>query len=511
MNLLKALARTSSMTMLSRVLGLVRESMNAGVFGANMAMDAFVVAFMLPNMFRRIFAEGAFSQAFVPILAEYRQQRGEEATQSFVAHITGLLTLALLVFTVISVLAAPLFIHLAASGFRQQPDKFQLAVDLTRITFPYIMLISLSSLAGSILNTWNRFAVPAFTPTLLNISMIGCGLFLAPYFAQPIFALAIAVVIGGVAQLAFQLPYLAQIGMLLRPRLDWGDAGVWRVLRHMVPALFGVSVAQISLLLNRTFASHLPDGSMSWMNYADRLMELPTGVLGVALGTILLPGLSRLRSQENAAEYSAMLDWGLRLCWLLALPATVALAIISEPIIATLFGHGAFTPHDVTMTSRSLVAYAVGLMALISIKILAPAYYARQDFKTPVLVGIGTLVVTQGLNYLLIGPLAHVGLALAISLGAILNALILLIGLRQRGVYIPRPGWAWFLSKLVLASGSMGLLLWFLLPLLGNWHTSASIIKIAHLSILVIAGGTAYFVLLWILGFRPRDFSRRAS
>lgn len=510
MNLLKALARTSSMTMLSRLLGLVRESMNARQFGANMAMDAFVVAFMLPNMFRRIFAEGAFSQAFVPILAEYKQRQGEVATREFIADVTGLLSLILLVFTVLGVLAAPAIVYLSASGWENQPEKFALTVELTRITFPYIMLISLSSLVGSILNTWNRFSVPAFTPTLLNISMIGFGIFLSPYLDRPIFALAIAVAAGGVLQLGFQLPYLAQTGMLVWPKLSFQDAGVWRVMRQMVPALFGVSVAQISLLLNRTFASHLVDGSMSWMNYADRLMELPTGVLGVALGTILLPGLSKLRADGASAEYSATLDWGLRLCWMLALPATLALAIIGEPIIATLFERGKFDMLATQMTYRALIAYSLGLMGLISLKILAPAYYSRQDIKTPVVVGIVTLVITQLLNLLFIRSLQHAGLALAISIGALFNAAVLFYGLRRQAIYTPQPGWGRFMLKLLVSVLAMSAVLFGLLGMLGGWHGVSNLEKIVKLSVLVVSGAGSYFVSLYLLGFRPRDFSRRA-
>lgn len=496
--------------MLSRVLGLARESMNAHQFGASAAMDAFVVAFMLPNMFRRIFAEGAFSQAFVPLLAEYKAALGDAAAREFVAKVAGWLTLALLLLTAVGVLAAPWVIHLAASGFAKTPGKFALAVELTRITFPYLLLISLSSLVGSILNTWNRFTVPAFTPALLNVAMIAGGLFLSPYFAEPITALAISVVIGGVLQLGFQLPFLYRIGMLVRPRWPRPDPAVRRVMVLMGPALFGVSVAQISLLMNRNFASWLPDGSMSWMNYADRLMELPTGVLGVALGTILLPSLAKLKSAGRDEDYSAMLDWGLRLCWLLALPATVALAVIGEPLIATLFERGAFRALDTNMTVRSLTAYAVGLMALISIKVLAPAYYAKQDIKTPVKIGIVTLILTQCLNLLLIGPLAHAGLALAISLGACFNAGWLYWGLRRQGVYRPQAGWWHFLLKLMLAVGAMAVVLTVLANTLGPWHASTTLSKVGRLAVLVGVGALTYFAVLGLLGFRPRDFRRRA-
>jgi putative peptidoglycan lipid II flippase len=511
MNLLKALARTSSMTMISRVLGLVRETMNARFYGAGPAYDAFMVAFRLPNMFRRIFAEGAFSQAFVPILAEYKAQRGEDAAREFLADVAGWLTMALLVFTIVGVLAAPATVYLLASGFDTTGERFSLAVALTRITFPYILLISLASLAGSVLNTWNRFSIPAFTPALLNVSMILCGYFLSPYFHQPIFALAISVALGGVLQLGFQLPYLRQIGMLPRPRLRLGAEGVWRVLRLMGPAMFGVSVSQISLLLNTNFASRLPAGSISWMSYSDRLMELPTGVLGVALGTILLPSLSKLRAAGDQQAYAATLDWGLRLCWLLALPASVALGTIAEPIVATLLRNGNFGAHDVLMTERALIGYAVGLMGLIVIKILAPAYYARQDIKTPVKIAIVSLITTQALNFVLIGPLAHAGLALAISLGACVNATLLFIGLYRSGVYQPAPGWAGFALRLLVAVTVMAGVLLLLAPLLGDWGKGAMLLRAAKLGLLVTAGASTYFGSLYALGFRPRDFNRHAA
>jgi putative peptidoglycan lipid II flippase len=509
MNLLKSLARTSSMTMLSRVLGLGREVMNSHVFGANAAMDAFVVAFRLPNMFRRIFAEGAFSQAFVPLLAEYKTQQGEEKARQFISDVSGFLTIVLLFFTIAGVVAAPWVVYLFASGFENTPGKMDLAVSLTRITFPYILLISLSSMAGSILNTWNRFAIPAFTPALLNISMILCGYFGAPYFEEPIYALAISVALGGILQLGFQLPYLAQIKMLTLPSLHWHDSGVRRVIFLMLPAIFGVSVQQISLLLNTLFASWLPDGSLSWMNYADRLMELPAGVLGVALGTILLPSLSKLRSAENHQGYSAMLDWGLRLCLLLALPATVALAIMAEPIVATLFMSGKFLSFDVVMTARSLVAYSVGLNAIIVIKILAPAYYARQDVVTPVKIGVITLIITQLLNIILIGPLAHAGLALALSIGACVNAALLFSGLYRTGIYQPSVGWLIFLAKLAVAVCVMAGVLWLSCHYMGNFLLMNKLESIAKLSLMVTLGGAVYFIALLLMGFRLQDFSRQ--
>ncbi|MFC4159457.1 murein biosynthesis integral membrane protein MurJ [Chitinimonas lacunae] len=516
MNLLKTLARTSSMTMLSRVLGLVRETLNSHLFGAGAAMDAFNVAFRLPNLLRRIFAEGAFSQAFVPILAQYKTQRGDDAARELIAHVAGLLTLVLALVTLLGVVGAPLIVLLSAQGFSSQPEKFALTVELTRWTFPYILLISLSSLAGSILNTWNRYSVPAFTPALLNIAFIGCALALAPHLDQPIFALAIGLLLGGVAQLLFQLPYLRQIRMLPLPRLNLRDPGVWQVLKQMGPAIFGVSVSQISILINTNFASHLPTGSLSWMAYADRLMELPTGVLGVALGTILLPSLAKLRSQGAEDDYSALLDWGLRLCWLLALPATVALAVIAEPLVSTLYQSGHFRLFDSQMTQRALLGYAVGLMGLIVIKVLAPAYYARQNMRTPVLIGIATLIVTQALNLLFVfGPLRlpgweHAGLSLAISLGACFNAALLYVGLRRSGVYRPQPGWVGFAGRLLVAVTVMIVVLLLAQHGLGDWQTDR-LVRVGKLALLVTLGAAAYFGALGLLGFRPADFRRRAA
>ncbi|RZI82448.1 MAG: murein biosynthesis integral membrane protein MurJ, partial [Pseudomonas sp.] len=332
MNLLKSLAAVSSITMISRVLGFVRDTILARVFGAGAATDAFFIAFKLPNLLRRIFAEGAFSQAFVPILAEYKTQQGEEATRTFIAYVSGLLTLVLAVVTALGIFAAPWIVWVTAPGFAADAERFALTTDLLRVTFPYILLISLSSLAGAILNTWNRFAVPAFTPTLLNVAMIAFALLLTPYFDQPIMALAWGVLAGGLAQLLYQLPALKKIGMLVLPRLNLRDSGVWRVLKQMLPAILGVSVSQISLIINTIFASFLVAGSVSWMYYADRLMELPSGVLGVALGTILLPTLAKTYANRDRHEYSRILDWGLRLCFLLVLPCTLALAILAEPL-----------------------------------------------------------------------------------------------------------------------------------------------------------------------------------
>ncbi|WP_278438968.1 murein biosynthesis integral membrane protein MurJ [Pseudomonas oryzihabitans] len=510
MNLLKSLAAVSSMTMLSRVLGFVRDTIVARTFGAGMATDAFFVAFKLPNLLRRIFAEGAFSQAFVPILAEYKAQQGEEATRTFLAYVSGLLTLVLAVVTVLGMLAAPLVIWITAPGFADTPEKFALTSSLLRVTFPYILLISLASLAGAVLNTWNRFSVPAFVPTLLNVSMIIFALFLTPYFDPPIMAMAWATLVGGLAQFLYQLPHLKRIGMLVLPRLNLRDSGVWRVMRQMGPAILGVSVSQISLIINTIFASFLAAGSVSWMYYADRLMELPSGVLGVALGTILLPALSRTYAKADRQEYSRLLDWGLRLCFLLVLPCSAALALLSEPLTVSLFQYGRFDAHDALMTQRALVAYAVGLLGIILVKVLAPGFYAQQNIKTPVKIALFTLAVTQVLNLILIGPLQHVGLALAIGLAACLNAGLLFWQLRRHNLFIPQAGWTGFLLRLLIAVAVMTAVLVGLMQLLPSWSEGLMWQRLLRLGGLVAAGVLAYFASLFLLGFRVRDFNRRA-
>ncbi len=511
MSLLKTLATVSSLTFISRVLGFLRDLVIARAFGAGVATDAFFVAFKLPNLLRRLFAEGAFSQAFVPILAEYKNRRGEADTRLLVDHIAGLLALALFVVTLIGVAAAPLIVYVTAPGFAAVPEKFALTIDLLRITFPYIFFISLVSLAGGILNTYSRFSVPALTPALLNLSFIGFALWLAPYFDPPVKALAWAVFCGGALQLAFQVPFLLRLKLLPRFKLNFKDAGVWRVVKQMGPAVFGVSIGQVSLLINIIFASFLVSGSVSWLYYADRLMEFPTGLLGVALGTILLPSLAKHYADQSAGEYSKLLDWGLRLTLMLALPAAVALAILAVPLITTLFHYGEFSAHDVLMTRNALVAYSIGLLGLIMVKVLAPGFYARQNIKTPVKIALVVLVATQAMNFAFIGPFQHAGLALAIGLGACLNAGMLYYKLRQYNIYAPQPGWSVFALKITLAVVAMSVCLWFTAGDTVLWLAAGPSAKVVRLVAVVMLGTTAYFGALWLFGFRPRDFVRRAA
>lgn len=513
MNLLKALATISSLTLVSRILAFVRDVLIARIFGAGMATDAFFVAFKLPNLLRRLFAEGAFSQAFVPILGEYKNRRGPEETKLLVDHIVTLLAIILFFVTLIGIIAAPVLVYLSAPGFIKTPDKFELTVQLLRITSPYIFFISLVAVAAGILNTYNKFWVPAFAPVLLNVCFIAAALWLAPYCDPPILALGWAVFIAGIVQLAFQIPFLKKIGMLPRWRLNLRDAGVWRVIKQMGPAVFGVSIAQISLIINTIFASFLAAGSVSWLYYADRLMEFPSGLLGVALGTILLPSLSKHYADANPVEYSRLLDWGLRLTCMLSLPAALALGMIAVPLVSTFFQHGEFDAHDVLMTREALVGYSIGLIGIIMVKILAPGFYARQDIKTPVKIALVTLIATQAMNALFVFGLdmAHAGLALSIGLAACMNSVILFYFLRKRGIYQPAPGWGWFFAKICIALLALGLVLWFGMGSEQQWLAARGWSRVVHLAWLVVLGVVVYFAVLAALGFRIKDFSRRGA
>ena len=509
MNMLRAMSTVSGMTLLSRITGLARESLKAAAFGAGMQMDAFEAAFRLPNILRRLFAEGAFSQAFVPIFAEYRRQRGEAETKALVGRVGTLLAIALLAVSAIGVLAAPWLVYALASGFVKTPGKVELTAELIRIVFPYIFFVSLVSLAGGVLNVYRRFAIPAFTPVLLNLSIIGAALFLAPYCEPPIAALAWGVLIGGVAQLALQVRPLLRIAMLPRPRFDWRDDGVRRVLSAMGPAMLGVSAAQISILINTQLAAALGDGRISWITYADRLMEFPGALLGVALGTVLLPSLAKHHADSNPQQYSALLDWGLRLAFLLALPAAVALWVLAIPLIATLYKYGQFTAHDVLQTRAALLGYSVGLLGLIIVKILAPGFYARQIMRTPVMIAFVTVLVAQTLALILMYRIGHAGLTLSTSIGACLNAGLLFWFLKKRGIYAPGAGWLLFVSKLAIALFVLAVLLLWIAGPASLWLEATLWAKVARLAWVCGAGAAIYFGALWLLGFRFADFNRR--
>jgi putative peptidoglycan lipid II flippase len=510
MSLLRAAASVSGMTLLSRITGLAREILLASFFGAGVAFDAFVVAFRIPNLLRRLFAEGAFSQAFVPVLGEYRARHGDEATRALAGKVLAALAVGLFVVTAIGVVAAPAVVYLSASGFAADADKFALTTTMVRICFPYILFISLVSFGAGVLNTYGAFKAPAFTPVLLNLCFIGFALLVAPRMDRPVLALAWAVFFGGLAQLVFQVPFLARIGMLPRPAWDPRDAGVRRILRLMAPAALGVSVAQVSLLINTQIASWLGNGPVSWIYYADRLMEFPSALLGVALGTVLLPSLVKHHSADDPVAYSKLLDWGLRLTLVLALPAAVALGMLAVPLVATLFWHGEFSRMDVLMTRNALIGYAVGLLGIILVKVLAPGFYARQNIRTPVKVAVVTLVVTQALNAVLVPFLRHAGLTLAISLGACFNAGWLWWLMHRSGGYRAEPGWGAFLIKLAVALYMMGGALWYSMGTESSWFELAAAPRAAKLALVIVAGAAAYFASLAVMGFRLRHFSRQA-
>jgi putative peptidoglycan lipid II flippase len=502
------------MTMVSRITGLLRDTLFARAFGASPYTDAFYIAFRLPNLLRRLFGEGAFSQAFVPILAEYKTQKGEAATHSLVDHVANTLVWATVLVSILGIIGAPLILMGIASGL--DGDGFDKGVVMTRLMFPYIACMSFVVLAGAVLNTWREFRIPAFTPVLWNLSSIFFSLFLVKYFEVPIYSMAVAVMVGGVLQVGIQVPALKRIGML--PRLSFNplaglrDPGVRRILKKMGPAVFAVSAAQISLLINTNIASNLGGGAVSVLQYADRLMEFPTGMLGVALGTILLPSLSKANSDGDTAEYSALLDWGLRLTLLLALPAAVGLAALSEPLIAALFNYGEFNAANVAAATAPLMAYAAGLLGIIMVKILAPAFYARQDIRTPVLIAIGVLIATQLMNLVFVPLLGVAGLALSIGMGACINAVFLYAGLRKRRIYTPHAGWLGFFLKVVLAVTLMGAAAWFSQAQL-DWAALRAhpVLRIGALLLIIGLSAVVYFAVLFALGFRPRDFTRRAK
>jgi len=501
-------ATVGAMTVVSRVLGLVRDVVIARTFGAAPAADAFFVAFRVPNLFRRWFGEGAFSQAFVPVLSEYRERYQRSEVEALVAAVSGTLAACLLAFTLTGIALAPVLVTVFSPGFVDDPDQFARTVDLLRLTFPYLAMVSMVALSAGVLNTYGRFAVPAFTPVFLNVGLIASALALAPRLAEPVYALAWGVLAGGLAQLAFQLPALARIGMLLWPRLSFTHPGVRRIGTLMAPAVFGASVAQINILIDTALASLLAAGSISFLYYADRMMEFPLGVFSIALGTVVLPSLSRAFQRADDGGYAATLDWALRLVAIVTLPAAVGLAVLATPILSTLFEYGAMTPADVDAAAGALAAYGIGLVALSVVKVLAPAYFARQDTRTPVRVGLVAVVVNVVLNLMLIGPFAHVGLALATSLAAVVNASLLFRGLVVAGRFRPQPGWARLLVSVGVALVLMTALLWFLTPSHARFSAWGIGGRAAHLTGLVGAGAVTYFGVLAASGIRLRELAR---
>ena len=509
--LLKSTATVGGFTFISRILGFARDMVFANLFGAGAATDAFFVAFKIPNFLRRLFAEGAFSQAFVPVLSEYKTHRSQAEVRLLVANTSGTLGVILLLLTLLAMVGATPLVTVFAPGFRGDEAKFALTAEMLRITFPYLLLISLTALSGGILNSYGRFAIPAVTPVWLNLALIGAAFFLAPLFEPSVVGLAWGVLIAGVLQLLFQFPSLRRLGLLPRPRWGWHDEGVRRILKLMLPAIFGSSVAQINLLLDTIIASFLVSGSVSWLYYSDRLVEFPLGIFGIALATVILPNLSQRHAEADPQAFSRTLDWGLRWVFLIGTPAAVGLILLAAPMLATLFHYGAFGAQDVTMAALSLMAYGVGLLGFMLVKVLAPGFYARQDTRTPVRFGVYSMVANMGMNLLFVVPMAltgiegpHAGLALATSLAAFLNAALLFGQLRRSGVFVAQAGWGWFFLRLLFANAAMALPLWWLRGPLEQWLSWGASARAFYLGELVLLGIGLYLAALWLVGVRPR-------
>lgn len=501
-SLLRSTSTVSLMTFFSRIMGFARDMLIAQMFGASAGMDAFFVAFRIPNFMRRLFAEGAFSQAFVPVLAEYQKTRSSTEVHAFLSRIAGSLGSVLMLITLVGVLAAPVIIFVFAPGFTADSLRFGLATEMLRWTFPYLMLISLTAMAGAVLNTYGYFAVPAVTPVLLNISMIAAALYLSSYFATPPMALAVGVLVAGGVQFLFQLPFLHHRNLLVRPRFVWSDPGVKRVLKLMVPALFGVSVAQVNLMIDTIFASFLPVGSVTWLFYTDRLTDFPLGVFGVAIATVILPHLSRHHATQQNKYFSQSVDWGLRLLLLLGVPAVVGLTCFSMPLIASCFSYGKFSSIDLVQTQKSLITLSIGVPAFMMVKVLASAFYAQQDIKTPVKVGVIAMVLNTLLCAALIGHLAHAGLTLASALAGFANAGILLSLLIRRDMYQPSSGWGRFLLQMLIANAVMAAYLIMVKGDMSFWLEKALVMRLGLLLLHVMVAMGIYVLTLYCLGVR---------
>jgi putative peptidoglycan lipid II flippase len=502
--LLKSTAIVGGMTLTSRILGFIRDMVAAHFFGASLGYDAFIVAAKIPNFLRRLFAEGAFSQAFVPVLSEYRAKNSPQEVQQFVNRVSGCLSLSLVVVTLIGILIAPLLVFVFAPGFAtaEEGARLMLASRMLQMTFPYLFFISLTAFAGGILNCYGRFAVPAFTPIFLNVTMIGSTIWFSSLFSEPVMALALGILLGGIVQLLFQMPFLRKIHLLPRPQFYWQDPGVKRILILMTPALLGVSVNQLNLMLSSVFASFLPVGSVSWLYYAERLMEFPLGGFGVALATVVLPRLSQHHAQAQQGEFSATLDWGIRWVMLMGMPAALGLALLAGPLLSTLFQSGQFTERDVICSQSSLVAYALGIMGFMFVKILGSAYYAKQNIKTPVRIALVTVIVNAVLSAALIVPFSHTGLALATSLTALLNAGLLAFGLTKHRIYQVQSGWKVFLMRLSLALGMMSVVIIYFNASLETWFALKSFERVIKLCSLITVGGVVYVGTLLATGLR---------
>lgn len=511
--LLESTSVVGSMTLLSRVLGLARDVAFSRWFGAGTVMDAFFVAFKLPNLLRRFFAEGAFSQAFVPVIAEYRATRTAADVRELIARVSGTLALVLFGVTAVGVIAAPVLVLIFATGFIAEGGPYELTTTMLRFTFPYIFFISLTALAGGILNTFGRFAVPAFTPVLLNVVLIASAAFLSPRFAEPVIGLAVGVFAAGLVQLLFQLPFLIKLGLLPKPDFGFAHEGVRRIMKLMVPAIFGSSVAQLNILFDTWVATFLVSGSISWLYYSDRLVEFPLGVFGIALATVILPSLSTQHARQSLESFSDTLDWALRSVLLIGLPAAIGLIVLARPMLTAIFHGGAFTTLDVEMATGSLRAFAPGLLGFILVKVLAPGYFARQDTKTPVKIGVRALVLGMVLNVAFVLLLlytewapAHVGLAAATSISGIANASMLFAGLVKRDVYRPRAGWLVLFGQVTAAAAVMTAALMWLRGGGLDWYAMDVWEQAGRLTLAVVGGAVVYFATCWLVGLRSFHF-----
>lgn len=505
-SLFKSTTIVSGITAISRVLGFIRDMLIAQLFGATPAIDAFYVAFRIPNFMRGLFAEGGFAQAFVPVLSEYRQLRSPEETQQFIRRMQGVLILALLLITIPALLFTSTLTTLFAPGFINDPQRFDLTTNMLRITFPYLFFISMTAFYASILNAYGAFSAASFTPVILNLFMIVAALWLAPHFAEPVIAQAWGVFFAGITQFLFLMPFLKWQKLLLLPRLVWHDPGVRKVTKLLVPALFGVSVAQISLLLDTLFASFLPVGSITWLFYSDRLIYFPLGIFGVALATVILPQLSRNHADRSLEAFSSAIDWALRCVLIIAIPSAIGLYMLAVPLFASLFQYGNFHPHDVEMASLSLKAYAFGLPAFMLVKVLASGFYSRQDLKTPVRIAVIALIANMAFNFALIWHLKHAGLALATTLASTINAALLCWYLISRGNYTVQKGWWIYLLRLVVAGTAVAGLIAWLSPESATWISWPWKERVMHLIALLLASIVIYFVTLYLMGLRLRHF-----
>jgi len=499
------------MTFLSRILGLVRDTLAAQIYGVNAQVDAFLIAFKIPNFMRNLFAEGCFSQAFVPVMADYKTKSTHEETRRFVSYVAGALGLVLLLLTLVGIVGAPWITKLFAPGYHKEYGQFSLTVKMLRITFPYLMLISLTAMACAIINSCNRFAPAAFTPVLLNACLIACALWLSPWLSIPVEAQAWGILLAGFIQLGFLLPYLKRLGFLVRPRLNWQDPGVKRVMAIMLPALFGASISQLSLLINTVFASFLKVGSITWLYNAERLAYFPLGVFGVALSTVVLPHLSVKHAQKSVQEFASALDWGIRCNLIIGLPAAVTMCVLAGPLICSLFFYGKFAVNDVLMTRETVLAYSLGLLAFMLVKVLTAGLYAQQKVKTAVKVGSIAILLNMVLNGLLVIFFAHVGLALAASLASWLNVLLLLMVLVRQGIYKLQPGWGLFSLRLIVANAVVGILLCWQAGSLEQWLNWHWYQRVGHLSLLMFLAMVVYLLSLWLCGMRLKDFYLKAA